>query len=68
MEAEITDSEGLRIEYNFTKPPSIVATVNDSVDSYIVVSEKTNTYAILKAYNNSGELVMCKLSLTAKGY
>lgn len=67
-ELEIIDPDGLRVEYNFINAPSIVATVNDCIDAYIVVTEKTNTYAFLKAYKNSGELTVCKLSLHAKGY
>ncbi len=68
MELEITDTQGLRIDYNFVRPPSIVATVNDNNDAYIVITEKTNTYAYIKAYTNAGELTTCKLSLRAKGY
>ena len=68
MELEITDSNGLRVDYSFIKPPSIVATVNDDRDAYIVVSEKTNKHAVIKAYTNAGELTTCKLSLRAKGY
>lgn len=68
LELEITDNNGLRIDYSFIRPPSIVATVNDNNDAYVVVTEKTNTYAILKAYTNAGELTTCKLSLRAKGY
>ncbi len=68
MELEITDPDGLRIDYNFINVPSIVATVNDNNDAYVVITEKTNTYAFLKAYTNSGELTTCKVSLRAKGY
>lgn len=68
IETEITDPQGLRIDYNFIKPPSIVATVNDNNDAYVVITEKTNKYAILKAYKNSGELTTGKISLRAKGY
>lgn len=68
MELEITDPEGLRIDYNFINIPSIVATVNDNNDAYVVISEKANTYAVLKAYTNAGELTTCKVSLRAKGY
>ena len=68
LELEISDSQGLTVEYNFVKPPSLVATVNDNNDAYVVVTEKTNTYAVLKAYTNSGELTTCKLSLLLKGY
>ena len=68
LELEITDKNGLTINYSFIRPPSIVATVNDNNDAYVVITEKTNTYAVLKAYTNSGELTTCKLSLRAKGY
>ena len=68
LELEITNKNGLTINYSFIRPPSIVATVNDNNDAYVVVTEKTNTYAVLKAYTNSGELTTCKLSLRAKGY
>ena len=68
MELEITDPDGLRIDYNFINVPSIVATVNDNNDAYVVITEKTNTHAFLKAYTNSGELTTCKVSLRAKGY
>lgn len=68
LELEITNSEGLKIEYNFINTPSIVATVNDDNNAYVVITEKTNTYAFIKAYTNSGELTTCKLSLRAKGY
>jgi hypothetical protein len=68
MDAEIIDTNGLKIEYDFINPPSIVATVNDSHNAYIVITEKTNKYAILKAYTNTGDLTTCKLSLSAKGY
>lgn len=68
MELEITDPAGLMIEYSFIRPPSIVATVNDNNDAYVVITEKTETYAYIKAYTNSGELTTCRLSLRAKGY
>jgi hypothetical protein len=68
LELEITDPEGLLVEYDFTAPPSIVATVNDNINAYIVITEKTSTYAEIKAYANTGEPVTCKLSLYAKGY
>ncbi len=68
LELEITEKEGLKIEYSFIRPPSIVATVNDNNNAYVVITEKTNTYAYIKAYTNNGELTTCKLSLRAKGY
>lgn len=68
LELEITDTQGLTVEYDFLAPPSIVATVNDNNDAYVVVTEKTNTYAVIKAYTNAGQLCTCKLSLRAKGY
>ena len=67
-ELEILDSEGLLVEYDFINPPSIVCTVNDSIDAYVVVAEKTNKSALLRAYKNSGELTACKISFRAKGY
>ena len=68
LEVEITDPEGLTIDYSFIAPPSIVATVNDNIDAYIVVSEKTNTQAKLIAYTNAGELTCAKASVRIKGY
>ena len=68
LELEIKDNNGLQIDYSFIKPPSIVATVNDNTSAYVVITEKTNTYAILKAYTNTGEKTSCKVSLHAKGY
>lgn len=68
LEAEITDSEGLIINYSFINAPSIVATVNDNIDAYIVVSEKTNESAKLIAYTNSGEKTCAKVSVRIKGY
>lgn len=68
MELEITDRDGLLVEYSFIKPPSIVATVNDNNDAYVVIAEKTNKNALIKAYTNAGELTTCRLSLRAKGY
>ena len=68
LQLEITDKNGLTIEYDFLAPPSIVATVNDNNDAYVVVTEKTNTYAKIKAYTNAGNLCTCKVSLRAKGY
>lgn len=68
MEIEITEPEGLIINYSFIKTPSIVATVNDNIDAYIVVAEKTNENAKLIAYTNSGELTCAKASVRIKGY
>lgn len=68
MQLEIEEKSGLRVDYSFIKPPSIVATVNDDNNAYVVVTEKTNKYAYLKAYTNIGELTSCKVSLRAKGY
>lgn len=68
MQVEITDSAGLKVEYDFINSPSIVATVNDDNNAYIVITEKTNKYAIVKAYTNNGALCTAKLSLRIKGY
>lgn len=68
LELEITDSQGLTVEYDFIKPPSIVATVNDNNDAYIVVTQKTEKFAHIVAYTNAGELTTCKFSMRVKGY
>ena len=68
QELEIIETSGLLVDYDFINPPSIVCTVNDSIDAYVVVAEKTNKSALLKAYKNSGELTTCKISFRAKGY
>ena len=68
FDLEITDSQGLTVEYDFINPPSIVATVNDNNDAYIVVTQKTEKFARIVAYTNSGELTTCKFSMRAKGY
>lgn len=68
QELEIIETSGLLVDYDFINPPSIVCTVNDAIDAYVVVAEKTNKSALLKAYKNSGELTTCKISFRAKGY
>lgn len=68
IEAEITDPEGLTIEYQFTQPPSIVATVNDNNNAFVVITEKTNKLAHIKAFTNTGESTTCKISLHARGF
>ena len=68
QELEIIETSGLVVDYDFINPPSIVCTVNDAIDAYVVVAEKTNKSALLKAYKNSGELTTCKISFRAKGY
>ena len=67
-EGYISNTNGLKIEYDFVKPPTIVATVNDNNNAYVVVTEKTSKYAVLKAYKNTGEETSCNVSVHARGY
>ena len=68
IEAEIPVSGELQITYDFISVPSIIGTVNDSVDAYVVVTAKTNTGATIKAYKNDGTTTAAKVSLRIKGY
>lgn len=69
IETEVTSpAEGIVIDYDFTVPPSIVATVNDSLNAYAVVLEKTKNSALLKIYDNEALPVAGKLSVYLKGY
>lgn len=68
MEAEIPASGELEISYDFISVPSIIGTVNDSIDAYVVVTSKTNTGAIIKAYKNDGTTTAANVSLRIKGY
>lgn len=68
LEAEIPASGELQIEYDFISVPSIIGTVNDSIDAYVVVTAKTNTGATIKAYKNDGTTTGANVSLRIKGY
>ena len=67
LEAEIPVGGG-EITYDFVSPPSIVATVNDSINAYAVVTEKTEKSAWINVYDNSGNLASGRLSVYLKGF
>lgn len=68
LELNVPESGSLAIEYNFIKPPSIIATVNDNVNAYVVVKDKTETSATVWCYLNDGTATNAKVSLRLKGY
>lgn len=68
LELNVPESGSLAIEYNFIKPPSIIATVNDNVNAYVVVKNKTETGATVWCYLNDGTATNAKVSLRLKGY
>lgn len=70
MDVEIPASGSLEINYNFINEPSIIGTVNDDVEAYVVVpkSTKTNLKAVIKAFKNDGSTTGAKVNLRLKGY
>lgn len=69
QDVEVTNAAaGYDIKYNFHTVPSIVATVNDNINAFVVVTSKTNKGANLKIYNNNGGLITGKISLYLKGF
>lgn len=68
LELEVPESGSLAIEYNFIKQPSIIATVNDNVNAYVVIKDKTETGATVWCYLNDGTATNAKISLRLKGY
>lgn len=70
LELDITTlNEGaLRIEYDFINVPSIIGTVNDAVNAYVVVKNKTSTGADIFTYLNDGTQVEAQVNLRLKGY
>lgn len=68
LELNVPESGSLAIEYNFIKPPSIIATVNDNVNAYVVIKDKTETGATVWCYLNDGTATNAKVSLRLKGY
>lgn len=68
-ELEVTDANsGGVVYYDFLTVPSIVATVNDNITAYAVVTSKTNKQATVMVYNNSGNTTTGNVSLYMKGY
>lgn len=68
LELDVPESGNLTIEYNFIKAPSIIATVNDNVNAYVVIKDKTETGATVWCYLNDGTATSAKVSLRLKGY
>jgi len=70
MDVEIPESGSLEIFYNFINRPSIIGTVNDDVEAYVVVPDslKTNQKAVVMAYKNDGTTTKAKVNLRLKGY
>lgn len=70
MDVEIPESGSLEISYNFINRPSIIGTVNDDIEAYIVVPDslKTNKTAVIRAYKNDGSVTKAKVNLRLKGY
>lgn len=70
MDVEIPESGSLKIEYNFINKPSIIGTVNDDIEAYVIVPDtlKSNTSAIIKAIKNDGNATSAKVNLRLKGY
>lgn len=68
LELEIKNPEGIIVDYDFVSVPSILGTVNDNINAYIVVKSKTNKQAVLEAFDNNGSPVKCKFSMRIRGY
>jgi hypothetical protein len=68
INVETTKSGGLKISYNFINQPSIIGTVNDDVNAYVVIKNKTNTSADIYTYLNDGTQTAAKVNLRLKGY
>lgn len=68
MDIETLSDGGFEILYNFIKEPSIIGTVNDDVNAYAVIKNKTNTSATVYTYLNDGTQTSAKVNLRLKGY
>ena len=68
MDIETLQNGGFEISYNFIKEPSIIGTVNDDVNAYVVIKNKTNTSATVYTYLNDGTQTSAKVNLRLKGY
>lgn len=68
-EVTVTNANaGVVVDYDFYSVPSIVATVNDNINAYAVVTSRSNKSATLKIYNNNGTLTTGNISLFLKGF
>ena len=68
MTADIPNGGELEITYDFISIPSIIGTVNDNIEAYVVVTNKTTTGATIKAYKNDGTTTAATVNLRIKGY
>lgn len=68
LDIETTAEDGCVIDYNFINIPSIIGTVNDDVNAYVVIKNKTNTSASVYTYLNDGTQTSAKVNLRLKGY
>lgn len=68
LDIETSEEGGYVIDYNFINKPSIIGTVNDDVNAYVVIKNKTNTSARVYTYLNDGTQTTAKVNLRLKGY
>ena len=68
MDIETDNSGALDISYNFINEPSIIGTVNDDINAYVVIKNKTNTSATVYTYLNDDTPTSAKVNLRLKGY
>ena len=71
IDTEVIDAnEGVLVSYEMNIPPSIVATVQDSIAKYAVVpiEEKTKRQAKIFIYDNNGNKSVGKISCVIRGY
>ena len=64
-------SQGYLLDYsdvNFTKPPSIVATVTNSINAYAVTKNKTSSSVKIFAIANDGTNTAATIDVQVKGY
>lgn len=68
MDIEIPENGRLKIDYNFINVPSAIGTVNDDINAYVVVKNKTNTSAVVYTYLNDDTPTAARVNLRLKGY
>lgn len=68
IDIEIPESGSLEINYNFINVPSIIGTVNDDTNAYVVIKNKTNTHAVVYTYLNDNTPTAARVNLRLKGF
>lgn len=65
-----TAASGVSVTFSpaFVSIPAVVANISDGTNGYCVVSSKSTTGAIIKAYDNSGTAITAKVDIRVKGY